>query len=370
MDLHTVLASFTAPGPIKSRADLDKALDDLLLVIAMSREEIPLVLDILVRGTQGLLEAVLTSSDGHAFTFRARVLKALRTSLATSTPLAMEDLNAYKSATAELDSLGQADQNNANMGLFEPTSPTKPTKRETRHARANSINRFSSAKSVSESASHTKSSSWTGPTVISNLSKLLTKFLENFFASCVNSEIEEFASDNLLKTLTPCDPLVSGNAVPKDPTSADPSPNDSVPLVSPLRPEALSRLHYLSIKQEDIMKYLNHSSKPKSGNWPVRDIFLRTEKKIKQLSVGYFPPENQTKLLQKDFGIPIYTADLGDGLRLIYHVDFGAPTATGQESEVDVKLWGTVAAQLSRRGQEYIERCARLRVTMTYSVAN
>ncbi|KIO30565.1 hypothetical protein M407DRAFT_20453 [Tulasnella calospora MUT 4182] len=76
-----------------------------------------------------------------------------------------------------------------------------------------------------------------------------------------------------------------------------------------------------------------------------------------------------SEFLKKDFRIPIYTADIGDGLRLIYHIDFGAPTVTGDESqfirvfgvyhesEVDVKFWESVAAQLARRGQEYIERC-------------
>ncbi|KIO23210.1 hypothetical protein M407DRAFT_27279 [Tulasnella calospora MUT 4182] len=370
-----------------------------------SREDVPVLLGILVGGIQGLLEAVLTSSGQDAFRFRDRVSKALRNSLATSTPLfracadslgsflitipgeiflersVMVDYNAYKTVTAELDEL-----NLAKMGPFGPTSPTKPGKRESQHARTNSVNRVSSAKSMPESASRSKSSSWSGPTAISNLPKLLTKFLENFFKSCVNQEIEEFAIDNLFKALTPGDPPVSGNVVPTVSKSRDPTPSDSAPVASPLKPEALSRLHYLSIKQEDIVKYLHHAVKPKSGNWPVvvsqrgirrmreyvadkKEIFLRVEKKIKQLSVGFFPPQNQMKLLQKDLGIPIYTADLGDGLRLIYHIDFGAPTATDQESqfirvfgvfqesEVDVKFWGTVAAQLSRRGQEYIERC-------------
>lgn len=63
MDLGSVLAKFTAQGPIENRADLDTALDELLVIIAMSREDIPLLLDILVHGIQGLLEAVLTLSE-------------------------------------------------------------------------------------------------------------------------------------------------------------------------------------------------------------------------------------------------------------------------------------------------------------------
>ncbi|KAG8902420.1 hypothetical protein FRC00_008571 [Tulasnella sp. 408] len=320
MDLGSVLAKFTAQGPIENRADLDTALDELLVIIAMSREDIPLLLDILVHGIQGLLEAVLTSSGHHAFTFRNRVAKALRNSLGTSMPLfracadklgafliaippeiflersVMEDYNAYKNVTSELDSIEAP--NLAKTAPLVPTSPTKTGKRESRHAKTISVNPISPVMSMSGSASRAKSSSWSGPPVISNLPKLLTRFLENFFASCMNSEIEQFAVENLFKTLTPGDPPVSANVVPTGSISREPAPSDSAPVVLPLKPEALSRLHYLSIKQEDIVKYLNHASKPKSGNWPVvvsqrgirrmreyitdnKDVFLRVEKKIK-----------------------------------------------------------------------------------------
>ncbi|KAG8896642.1 hypothetical protein FRC01_011694, partial [Tulasnella sp. 417] len=88
-----------------------------------------------------------------------------------------------------------------------------------------------------------------------------------------------------------------------------------------------------------------------------------------QLSVGFFSTPNHTKLLVKDQGIPIYTAELGGDLCLIYHIDFGAPTGTSQESQfirifgvfsvptLDTKFWRAVAGQLARRGPEYIERC-------------
>lgn len=222
----------------------------------------------------------------------------------------MEDYNAYKNVTAELDSV----ETQQNLAKTAPTSPTKPGKRESRHAKIISVNPISPAMSMSGSASRAKSSS-SGPPVISNLPKLLTRFLEvrenrsarntfshlgtqNFFASCVTSEIEEFAVKNLFETLTPGDPPVSANVVPTGSISRDPAPGDSAPVVLPLKPEALSQLHYLSIKQEDIVKYLNHASKSKSGNWPVvvsqrgirrmreyivdnKDVFLRVEKKMK-----------------------------------------------------------------------------------------
>ncbi|KAG9044657.1 hypothetical protein FS837_007754 [Tulasnella sp. UAMH 9824] len=411
MDLERVLAKFTASGPIETRADLDAALEELLVIMATSREDIPLLLDILIRGIQGLLEAILTSSTHHAFTFRNRVTKALRKSLARSTPIfracadklgaflisipphialertVMEDYNAYTAATVELESM-EADYHVAKAGPVGPTSPTKPGKRESRHTRTTSTNRVSSAKDTSEPASKANSSASSGPAVITNLPKLLARFLENFFASCFQSEIEEFAIDNLFKTVTPGIPSASGKIAPSDPASSTPATAgiNQKPVLSPPKSETSSPLHYLSLKQEDIAKYLNLSTKPKSGNWPVvvsqrgirrlreyiaekKDVFLRIEKKIRQLSVGFFPPQNKTKLLKDSFFIPLYTADLGDGLRFIYHIDFGAPTVTGKESqfirvfglfhesEVDIKFWESVAVQLARRGQEYIERC-------------
>ncbi|KAG8937366.1 hypothetical protein FRC00_006484 [Tulasnella sp. 408] len=400
MDLEIVLAKFTAPGPIETRADLYAALEELLVIMATSREDIPLLLDILINGIQGLLEAILTSSTHHAFTFRNRVTKALRKSLATSTPIfracadklgaflitipphialertVMEDYNAYTAATVDLES-AEADYHGAKAGpQLGPTSPTKPGKREPRHTRTTSTSRVSSTKDTYETASKAKSSASSGPAVITNLPKLLT------------SEIEEFAIDNLFKTITPGIPPTSGKIVPSGPVSSTPATAgiNQKPVLSSPGSGTSSPLHYLSLKHEDIAKYLNLSTKPKSGNWPVvvsqrgirrlreyiaekKDVFLRIEKKIRQLSVGFFPPQNKTKLLREDFVIPIYTADLGDGLRLIYHIDFGAPTVTGKESqfirvfglfhesEVDVKFWEFVAVQLARRGQEYIERC-------------
>ncbi|KAG8942979.1 hypothetical protein FRC04_003265 [Tulasnella sp. 424] len=412
MDLGNVLAKFTAPGPIETRAELDTALEELLEVMAASRDEIPLLLDILMNGTQGLLEAVLVSDGHNAYTFRNRITKALRKSLATSTPVfracadrlgaflisiprhialdrsVMKDYNAYVAATTDLDPT-EVEENVAKMSALGPTFPTKTGKRESRHARTNSTNRVSSTKATSESTMKANSLSSSGPNASSNIPKLLTTFLENFFTACVNAETEGLAIDSLFATLIPDDSRVSSDAVPTNsaaPIPATPSV-DSAPGPSYSKPGASTQLHYLSIKQEDIIKYLNHASKPTSGNWPVvvsqrgikrlreyvhdqKDVFLRIEKKIKQLCVGFFSPENQMSLLPQNSGIPIYTANLEDSLRLIYHIDFGAPTSATDkesqfirvfgvfhESEVDVKFWGSVAAQLGRRGREYIERC-------------
>lgn len=129
--------------------------------------------------------------------FRNRVTKALRKSLATSTPIfracadrlgpflmsippyigldrsVMRDYNAYTTITAGLDS-AEAEYNVAKTSNLGPTSPTKAGKWESRHARTNSINRVSSTNTTLE----LNPSSSSGPGASSNLPKLLTTFLE------------------------------------------------------------------------------------------------------------------------------------------------------------------------------------------------
>lgn len=61
MDLGPVLAKFTVPGPIKTRADLDAALSELLATITVSRDDVASLLSALKGCTQGLMEAILTA---------------------------------------------------------------------------------------------------------------------------------------------------------------------------------------------------------------------------------------------------------------------------------------------------------------------
>lgn len=68
----------------------------------------------------------------------------------------------------------------------------------------------------------------------------------------------------------------------------------------------------------------------------------------RQLSVGFFSLPNHTKLLEQDFGIPIYTAELEGDLRLIYHIDFGAPTGTSDESQCPSGFRPIVTLRLTR----------------------
>ncbi|KAG8900066.1 hypothetical protein FRC00_014668, partial [Tulasnella sp. 408] len=85
--------------------------------------------------------------------------------------------------------------------------------------------------------------------------------------------------------------------------------------------------------------------------------------------MGSFSTSNHVTLVYHDDGIPIFAADVGKLLRLLYHIDFGAPTNSKVESqfirifgvfshaEIDLRFWKAVSAQLGRRGSEYILRC-------------
>ncbi|KAG8960069.1 hypothetical protein FRC00_000926 [Tulasnella sp. 408] len=408
MDIASVLVRLTASGQIESRTALDAALLELLECVARSNDDIPWLLSVIANGTPGLLEAVLTSCNHNAFTFRSRMAKSIRKSIAAATPVfrtctgrlglflislppsvardrrVMEDYNALTSAAVIEDSV-EYENSVAKRDRPEQKSPTRSSRRSEQLSTTGLTSPLSkkgipkSDRTVKLPASSESPIGDDNPS--SNRPKLLASFLENFFASCIREDIEEFAVNNLLRNLTSNDGSAPSSAAP--PVASERQDHVSTSITS----DALSRpLHHLELKEEDIANYLNQTPKLKSGDWPVvvsqrgikqlreylpsrKDVFLGIEKKIKQLSVGFFPSQNRFKLLEKDFGIPIYVADLGDNLQLIYHIDFGAPTVTAQESqfirvfgvylrsEVDKRFWTSVAAQLARRGQEYIKRC-------------
>lgn len=133
---------------------------------------------------------------------------------------------------------------------------------------------------------------------------------------------------------------------------------------------------YRPLGFDDLVKQVQNAANLKPGDWQVvvsqraikhikqftsdkSDLSLLIEKKIKyaylslpelfscfflrpfitrQLSVGYFPAPNQTNLLSRDFGVPIYTADVNEELRLIYQIDFGTQTSTGHESQCPLNI--------------------------------
>ncbi|KAG8942986.1 hypothetical protein FRC04_003272 [Tulasnella sp. 424] len=417
MDLGPVLAKFTVPGPIKTRADLDATLSELLATITVSRDDITSLLSALKGCTQGLMEAILTARDHDAFTFRERILKAARKPSAASipifrtcadrlgvflasvppdVPLDHTVMQSYNLLATTIVTPNSPEPDRTANHKPRPVSPTSPKSGKKKRVLA-VMSLAPQGPSLSVGAkptSPTASSSSLGHNdsrsgSASDVSPLILRFFENFFSACLEEEIEEFALETLFGTLTQdsAPPLSSPLQEKSARLVSAPPQIDDAPAGAVTKSTTIPKtLHYLSLRPDDIAQYLNAATQPKFGDWPVvvsqrgikhlrdyvaskKDIFLMIEKKIKQLSVGFFSPANQTELLERDFGIPIYTADVGGGLRLIYHIDFGAPVGHDQESqfirvfgvfsdsETDMKFWRSVAAELARRGPEYIERC-------------
>ncbi|KAG8900068.1 hypothetical protein FRC00_014670 [Tulasnella sp. 408] len=222
-------------------------------------------------------------------------------------------------------------------------------------------------------------------TVRSRILKTIQKssqYPNPIFITCAEQEIEEIAVNKLFEILLP--PDVTFHAQESlDETSREPcSPPASGNLV-PLKFKSFSQPN---VTRDDIIRYLGDATKPRLGAWPVavsqrgikhvrkylardKETFGRIENTIRQLAMGFFSPSNHSKLLEQDHGIPVYAADVGRDLRLLYHIDFGAPADTAVESqfirifgifatsEIDITFWKAVSAQLGRRGFEYIRRC-------------
>ncbi|KAF5377115.1 hypothetical protein D9757_008781 [Collybiopsis confluens] len=92
-------------------------------------------------------------------------------------------------------------------------------------------------------------------------------------------------------------------------------------------------------------------------------------KKIKELSNGHFSPDNQKRLSGPSSEVPIFEAKMTADLRLIYQIDivtsdderdkqaikvFGIYT----HAHMDNRMWESIGHQLSRKGENYRERCA------------
>ncbi|KAG8982213.1 hypothetical protein FRB93_008309 [Tulasnella sp. JGI-2019a] len=105
-------------------------------------------------------------------------------------------------------------------------------------------------------------------------------------------------------------------------------------------------------------------------------IFGIVNKKISELSQGYFSDSNQKHLAGNVGEVPIYEAKLTRNLRLVYQVDCGTyfyTSANGTESsyeqqqlviygvftdaKLDQRFWALLASQSPRRGPEYRRRC-------------
>ncbi|KAG8926505.1 hypothetical protein FRC01_008766 [Tulasnella sp. 417] len=420
MDLSDALASFRLPETVESPRALDDAISNLLYALDAAEADLVSLLGTLTYATYGILEVILTSRSDTAFIFRSRIIKTLQKSSGTphtSFILCAERLGAflvglppgeitldrivietYGALTASLRAPKSTE------GEFQSSKKTKPPvksqpKVNTKKKRGttwvdlsiqipeNEANDKDAPSSPQDIKSPT--SPITPMTAISkkpNLLEQLKECLEIFFNSCAEGAIEDWAVNNLLNVLKtedahsqPSSPVFSIHSTPSSPLI------EKALAESPVK-SRFTQTPYTSLGPSDIARYLQDAASSKFGEWPVvvsqrgikhlrhyletnKDIFLRIEKKIKQLSVGFFSGPNHTKLVGQGQAIPIYTAELGGDLCLIYHIDFGAPTGGSQESQfirifgvfsvpdIDTKFWKSVAAQLARRGPEYIQRC-------------
>ncbi|TFY54263.1 hypothetical protein EVJ58_g8968 [Rhodofomes roseus] len=97
-------------------------------------------------------------------------------------------------------------------------------------------------------------------------------------------------------------------------------------------------------------------------------LFKITLKKIKELSLGHFSPDNQ-KALTENGAIPIYEAKMTGDSRLVYQIDCVPEFETNVERQVirvfgiythaqlNRQPWDSISNQLGRKGRQYRSRC-------------
>ncbi|KAG9016355.1 hypothetical protein FRB90_003160 [Tulasnella sp. 427] len=407
MDVEAALLVFGVAGSINSRASLDEAVSNLLETLGTADVDIVTLLGSLVNSRSGILEAVLTSRSNDGFAFRSRILKALQKSSSSPNPVftrCAQRLGAFFVRLPPWINLDRSvmEAYNGFSAIMEQSSklqkPEPATIQKSRPAELPSEDRIEDAP---ESPTASKAPQPPSPTIpltprALSLPEQLRGCLEVgallpdliFFTACVEESIEDHASNSLILSLTsqvaskpePLSPIELKQMMASAPVAENPAIESFVH--SSLKPQP-----YLNLEPTDIARYLENAASSNFGDWPVvvsqrgikhlrqyiandKEVFRQIENKLKQLSVGFFSLPNHTKLLQKDFGISIYTADLGGDLYLVYHIDFGAPTGTSEESQfirifgvfstsnIDASFWKSVAAHLARRGPDYIQRCS------------
>ncbi|KAG8937465.1 hypothetical protein FRC00_005251 [Tulasnella sp. 408] len=424
LDFESALAKFVTHGPVKDQEALEDAIFDLLLAIQASNGDVSPLLAAISCKANGLLEAVMTSRNDPAFTFRSRVLKAVQTStnpphptftacaerfgsfffcLPRSIALDYNVITKHLSFSARLASPDTLEseyfiakkEKPIDPVTPKPPKPLKPSKRRTRFVPLElfTVKDTPQTKSRRKATAEALPEKPSSPTVTTNrpaavpsLSEQLKDCLEAYFTACLEDGVHDIAFQNLFKILNPPilaapnAPSARGTQLTEPPPSAPEAPATELPKSkSQSLAENAQAPHYIA-------RYLGEATKTTLGDWPVvvsqrgikrlryyatRDkiTFSRIEKMIRQLSLGCFTESNHAKLLDQDRGVPIYTADLGGILRLIYQIDFGAPTGANFESqfirifgvyqapEIELDFWKAVGAHLGGRGAEYIRRC-------------
>ncbi|KAG8894811.1 hypothetical protein FRB99_000978 [Tulasnella sp. 403] len=213
--------------------------------------------------------------------------------------------------------------------------------------------------------------------------RTLTDNSQALFDSLLDPGVAQYACSRLLGD----SPDPAPATPPPVPTNVDPNqpsdPENDAKSAGSLLNEKGAR-----VSPEEVLLYLDTSSSS-YGKWPVfvaeraisdlknlstnsPELFALVQPKIKELSLGCFSPANQTALLKRDYGIPLYRANLTTDINIIYQIDCGAPvvdrTGNKQESQcirvfgiyhdndIDPHFWTSVAKVLGKHEEEYRHR--------------
>ncbi|KAG8948833.1 hypothetical protein FRC04_009298 [Tulasnella sp. 424] len=148
------------------------------------------------------------------------------------------------------------------------------------------------------------------------------------------------------------------------------------------RPNELAPQHTTRSAPGDVLSFLGDTVGP--GRWLIvlaqralrnlRQLSTRHQvlysifvQKIDELSGGHFSTANHARVLSNKYNIPIFKAELLNGIYIIYQIDCGGPAEDpSKESQfirvydIDTiykKFWRDVADQLHIRDPEYCRRC-------------
>ncbi|KAG8921019.1 hypothetical protein FRC01_000480 [Tulasnella sp. 417] len=420
MDLEDALAAFLTPGQIDSKVALDVAVSNLTTALQQSSVEIPSLLNTLLYHTSGLLEAVIASHDDGAFTFRTRILRALEKSSHHPHPVfvtcaervgafliglppwialdssVLQEYNAFSASSTspnpEAGDFIKKKEVPVKASTPKLKMPTKPKKKK-RFVPLSLVTQDPPKEEPDNSAQPTatqripSSSGDVQPhsSTSESFSKQLSTCLEVYFTACLNETVEEVALDELFKRIVPTSqlsPLARSDQVPDAVNTQSPTFDaPGLEAVAALSPEPS---HRSLLTPNQIAASLAGNIDPQSGEWLVvvsqkairqfqqyaledRVMLGQVKTTTCQLSEGFFSPANYFEIVSREYGIPIYAANLGGGQRLVYQIDFGAPIDSIRESQfirifevdsrVNTEFWRAASAQLALKGPKYVQSC-------------
>ncbi|KAG9047264.1 hypothetical protein FS837_002667 [Tulasnella sp. UAMH 9824] len=427
LNMEEALAAFSIRGRIDSKLALDVALTNLSTALQQADTEIPTLLHALVRHTNGLLEAVMTSRNEGAFIFRSRILRMLEKSshhphpifltcaerfgafLISLPPWITLDagvLQGYNALSISLTS------DNPEAGDFIRKKEVSPVRKSTpkiqRAPKTKKKKRFvplslsaqdppreepkedpDNLPESPETQKHPLSPNdiKRRPSTSESLSKQLIACLGAYFTACTDDAIEEFALDELLKTLAPTsEPLFLPQPTLEPGTVKNHSPTSDPPNTEAVAAVSSKPSFRLLLAPKQVAIFLSDSISLHSGEWHVvvsqkgirqfqqyssddRAMLNRVKTTICELSEGTFAPSNYLEIVSQKYGIPIYAANLTGGRRLVYQIDFGAPMDSRREAQfirifgvypnstINTEFWKAVSTQLAYKGPIYIQSC-------------